>query len=352
MRIRRHSARTAGSLAKKVTFVIVIVGLVVIGALLVLAFGPSRIVPEDRRLVIDRNGRFNRLAGPGRVRLIPGLESVRKEIEVRDHPKDVTIPGIFAYGLPNEFKLNLWCKVDLEEAVEGDRDKLVRLVQLTDAEREAQVEVLIRQAIVDQVTILQEEMPLPKLQDELMDKVIALAPGSPRNQRLLEGITEDLDKSLPTVGVILNREYPIKLTKRGIPTEMVEALDRTRGRQLDSDWLKNYALEIKEQFPEVSNAVLAQMLASLKGVDTSSIQGFLLEQDASDQEANVRVKAPRSGPATPNVGLKPSTPGDVQPESVGEPEPGSKVVSSHLTKRDLSILKRIPRQNNDQRRSA
>jgi hypothetical protein len=325
---------------------------VILFLLYLVLFGPSRIVPEDRRLVIYRNGRFHRIVGPGRVRLLPGLDEVKKEIEVRDHPIDLSIPGIFAYGLPNDFKLNLWCQVDLEKAAEGNRDRLVRLVQITDSEREHQIEILVRQAIIDQMTRLQAEIPLRPEEDNLMGKVAALAPGTDRNKQLLEGISQDLVQTLPTIGVILDEEYPIKLTQRGIPQEMVEALERMRGRQLDSEWLKKYAAELREQFPEISNAVLAQMLGSIKGVDLTSVQGFLFEQEVAENQASVRLKVPRDGPVTPNVSVNPPPAKQAKSAAVSVAEPHPQATSPHLTKQDLVVLKRVPRTDQDQRKSA
>jgi hypothetical protein len=226
---------------------------------------------------------------------------------------------------------------------------LVRLVQITDSEREHQIEILVRQAIIDQMTRLQAEIPLRPEEDNLMGKVAALAPGTDRNQQLLEGISQDLVQTLPTIGVILDEEYPIKLTQRGIPQEMVEALERMRGRQLDSEWLKKYAAELREQFPEISNA---QMLGSIKGVDLTSVQGFLFEQEAAENQASVRLKVPRDGPVTPNVSVNPPPAKQAKSAAVSVAEPHPQATSPHLTKQDLVVLKRVPRTDQDQRKSA
>jgi hypothetical protein len=329
----------------------VIIAIVVVVVVLYQLFRPSQIVPEDRRLVIYRDGRFDRIVGPGRVRLSSGRDEVKKEIEVRDHPDEISIPGIMAYGVPNDFTLNLWYKVDLEEAVDGDKAKLVHLVQITEAERGQQVQILVRQALINQVSRLQQEKPLPPEANDLMAGVAALAPGTPLNTQLLEGITVELIKTLPTVGVILNTDYPIALIGRGIPQEMIDALKRKRGRELDSDWLKKYAADLRQQFPEISNAVVAQMLASIDGIDLSNVQGLLLEQEA-DSEAQIKLKMPADGtPATPTVSIVPPT-RPVQTEATDQGQLHHAATSHRLTRQDLDVLKPIPRSDNDRRKSA
>jgi hypothetical protein len=169
----------------------IFVGIIVIVVLIVLLINLLRasthVVPEEKRLVIYRLGRFNRLVGPGMVQVIPGLEQVVRTLEVRDHPMDVTISSIFAFGVPNDLTLNLWCSFDVAEAAGNDKKKLTKLVHLSDAERRKQVEVKMREALVKHLAIIQKEMPLPQ-ESTSLDGVIALAPGMERYYKLIEGV--------------------------------------------------------------------------------------------------------------------------------------------------------------------
>ena len=62
--------------------------------------------------------------------------------------------------------------------------------------------------------------------------MIALAPGTERYNDLIAGLKEELEQTLPTVGVILNTSQSINLTGRGIPDVIIEAIKRIRGDKL------------------------------------------------------------------------------------------------------------------------
>jgi hypothetical protein len=299
----------------------------------------TQVVPQEEQLVIYRLGRFNRIAGPGPVSVIPGLEEVVQTIDVRDRPLEIKVPGIFAFGVPNDLTLNLWCSSDLVKATKGDHDKLAKLVQLSEFERHEQVKVKMREALVSQVAHLQEQMPLP-VKAKLTERIIALAPGTPHYNTLIKGLKHQLERTLPSVGVVLNTDQSIVLTGRSLSDEIIEAIGRRQGREIDSEWLTNYADELRQRFPEMSNVMLAQILSSVEGVDAGKVQRLLLEQEATT-EAEVEFEMSGSGESGPNIITKPK-PQKRQPAQAPRP----------LTKSDLTVLKRVPRGNPDQRLSA
>ncbi|MCL4303958.1 MAG: hypothetical protein KJ077_50205 [Anaerolineae bacterium] len=304
------------------------------------------IVPEERRLVVYRLGRFNRVTGPGMVFVVPGLEQIVRTLEVRDHPMEVTVPGIFAYSVPNDLTLDLWCSFDLLRAAGGNRARLAQLVQVSDAERRQQVQVKMREALVNQVAALEKNKPLAAGATSL-DGVLALAPGTERYNTLLAGVKNELEKSLPSVGVILNTTQPITLTGRVIPDAIIDAIKRMQGRQIDSQWLTRYASQLQQQFPEISNVVLDQMLASVDGVDVGNVQRLRLEQDERT-DTQVELEVPMGGSDTPEVVAKPKIRlGDSdtrRPAIAAKPVPQLPAArSDHLTKSDLAVLKRVPR---------
>lgn len=305
-----------------------------------------QIVPEERRLVVYRLGRFNRVTGPGMVFVVPGLEQIVRTLEVREHPMEVTVPGIFAYGVPNDLTLDLWCSFDLVRAAGGNRAKLAQLVQISDAERRKQVEVKMREALVNQVAALEKNKPLTAGATSL-DGVLALAPGTERYNTLLAGVKNELEKSLPSVGVIVNTSQPITLTGRVIPDAIINAIKRMQGRQIDSQWLTRYANQLRQQFPEISNVILDQMLASVDGVDVGNVQRLRLEQDERT-DAQVELEVPMSGGDSPEVVAKPKI--RLADSETRRPAAAAKAVpqapaarSDHLTKSDLAVLKRVPR---------
>lgn len=305
------------------------------------------VVPEERRLVVYRLGRFNRIVGPGLVAVIPGLERIVRVLEVRDHPLEVTVSGIFAFGVPNDLTLNLWCSFDLARAAGIDKQKLAKSVHLSDAERRHQVEVKMREALVNQLAIIQREMPLPDDATSL-DGVIALAPGMERYNKLLAGLQGELEKTLPSVGVILNTSQPITLTGRGIPASIIEAIQRKQGRDIDSEWLTQYAEELRKDFPDISKAVLAQILAAIEGVDAGKVQRLLLEQDTkAPSGVEIEYEMHEDGNNVPHAIIKPrlKTEGAATKARSAPVETPSEVVSPHLSKSDLAVLKRVPRRN-------
>ncbi len=335
----------------------IIVGVIAVIVLVVLIYNLLRatthIVPEGQRVVIYRLGRFNRVAGPGMVQVIPGLEQVARTLEVRDHPMEVTARGIFAFGVSNDLTLNLWCSYDLAKAAAGNKAKLAELVQLNEAERRRQVEVKMHEALVNQIAELQKRMPLPGTPNAL-DGVIALAAGSERHNALLAGLKHELQKTLPSVGVVLNTDQTITVTGRGIPDGVIEAIKRIQGRQIDSQWLTNYANQLRQQFPEMSSTVLDQMLASIEGVDVGNVQRLRLEQD-DKTDAQVEFEIPMDGSESPGVTAKPKfklqgSEAKRQPASARS-EPASPS-SQPLSEEDLAVLKRVPRPNREQRKSA
>lgn len=315
----------------------------------------THIVPEEKRLVVYRLGRFNRISGPGMVFVVPGLEQIVRTLEVRDHPLEVTVPGIFAYGVPNDLTLDLWSSFDLVRAAGGNRAKLVQHVQISDAERRKQVEVKMREALVNQVADLEKNKPLAPGATSL-DGVLALAPGTERYNTLLNGVKNELEKSLPSVGVILNTSQPITLTGRVIPDAIINAIKRMQGRQIDSQWLTRYASQLQQQFPEISSVVLDQMLASVDGVDVGNVQRLRLEQDERT-DSQVELEVPMGGSEAPEVVAKPKIKlGETETRRPAiaaktAPEPPA-LKPDHLTKSDLTVLKRVPRSDERQRLSA
>lgn len=334
----------------------IILGIIAAVVLLVvfikLFMAMMHIVPEERRLVVYRLGRFNRITGPGMVFVVPGMEQIVRTLEVRDHPLEVTVPGIFAYGVPNDLTLDLWCSFDLVRAAGGNMAKLAQHVQVSEVERRQQVEVKMREALVSQVADLEKNKPLAAGATPL-DGVLALAPGTERYSALLAGVKNELEKSLPSIGVILNTSQPITLTGRVIPDAIINAIKRMQGRQIDSQWLTRYANQLRQQFPEISSVVLDQMLASVDGVDVGNVQRLRLEQDERT-DAQVELEVPMGGSDTPEVVAKPKIRlGDSEtrrPAVAAKAVPELPAVKpDHLTKSDLAVLKRVPRPDDHER---
>jgi hypothetical protein len=286
----------------------------------------TQVVPQEQRYVIYRMGKFDRILGPGPVTIFPSVDKVEKIIKVHDHPHEINMQGIIAYGVPNDLKVNFWCKYDIEQAAGKNRRKLLEFVQVSEAERRQQVQAKLHEALVRQIAEIEQRMPLPS-KATLMDRVAALAPGSPRYNELLKGLKFDLSRVLPTIGVVLSQDHPVLLTGRNIADEIADAIKRQRGREMDSEWLMKYAGELRKEFPGISNSMLAQMLLSIEGIDVGTIQRLFVDQNG-DAQAKVEVETSADGTSRPKVVVKPSA---------------QKQKSARLTESDLSVLKRVPR---------
>lgn len=314
--------------------------------------GMTQVVPQEERLVIYRLGRFNRISGPGVVWMLPNMENARP-IDVRDRPHELTISQIFAFGVSNELTLNLWCSFDLAQAAGDDKEKLSQLVQLNEVERRHQLEVKIREALVHQLSDLQRRRPLPETASTF-DGVIALAPGSDRYNELLEGVTRELAQSLRSIGIVLNTSQPITLIRRGIPDAIIDALQRKYGRDIDSQWLTKYAGELRKDFPDIPRVVLAQVLSAIEGVDAGQVQRLLLENEgAGEVDVEVEFEMSGDGSRSPNVIAKPKATGRSRAEAAPQAAPPNVEESPpRLSEQDLSILKRVPRDGQDGRKTA
>lgn len=311
---------------------IILAGIVVISA--VGLFVIVHIIPQGQAHVIYSFRQFSRIAGPGWAIIVPLLDVIERTIDVRDHPLEVNVPGVFAFRAPSDWTLNLWCRFDPKTVAEGDKHKMAQFVQISESERRQQFEVKIRDALVRQVAVIEGQMPLPD-RATLMDGVAALVPGSKRFNALLEALKNDLQTTLPSLGMVLNTVHPIVVTKRNLSDEIVGAIKRRQGREIDSQWLANYADELRQRFPELSNAILAQIVSSIKGVDGGNIQQLLLQQTEGGR-SEVEVQLSNQGKASANIVTQPKV------------KQAAPVNPRRLTKNDLSVLKRIPRDEQKQ----
>jgi polyhydroxyalkanoate synthesis regulator phasin len=242
-------------------------------------------VPQKKRLIIYRLGRFHRCAGPGLVVMIPFLEQVVHTLEVHERPLEVTIPGVFAFGIPNDLTFYLACRFDSARAAAGDQEKLANLMEISESERYRQIEVGMRVALVHQIAELQKRMPLPD-KARMTDGVVALAPGSERYNALLEGLKRELEKSLPTIGVILSTTHPIVITGRRISDDIIEAIKQRRRRILESESLTESVDNLRQQFPDMTNTSLAQILGSIAGIDKEIVEQILYEKSPKREKTS------------------------------------------------------------------
>jgi len=201
--------------------------LVIVAALLYAAISSTtHLVPQDERLVINRLGSFSRLAGPGAVQIIAGIDEVVGTINIREMPVEVATPDCSVYGLSADLTLKFWCKFDPVTTTKGNYQSIANLQRASEKERSQHIEVKAREAIVRQILRLQAQIPLPdKASREA--RLAALAPGSLRYNALLQAIKNDLGQALLVSGFIISStRQPALIIKEDEIEKRVDASDK------------------------------------------------------------------------------------------------------------------------------
>lgn len=192
--------------------VVVVLAFLFIRLTILLVKSSTVVVREGEAVVINRLGRFNRVAGPGTVVVIPKLENIQRTIEIRNHPLDVTISDIPAYGVPYNITLNFWCSFEPQKLAGRNKARLAELVGTKESERQSQIEIKLRDMLERQIAILQQHMPMP---GKSADRISALAPGSSRYNAFKKRLTNEpneLAKTLSSLGITLDTTRSIILT--------------------------------------------------------------------------------------------------------------------------------------------
>lgn len=210
--------------------VLILVGLIVlviVAVLLYAAFSSTtHLVPQDERLVINRLGSFDRLAGPGAVQIIGGIEQAVDTINVGEIPVEVTTPDCSVYGLSADLTLKFWCRFDPVTTTRGNHQSIANLLRASEKERSQLIEEKAREAIVRQILRLQEQIPLPDKATRAA-RLAALAPGSLRHNALLQAVNNDLGQAILVSGYIISStRQPALIIKEDGTEKRVDAPEK------------------------------------------------------------------------------------------------------------------------------
>lgn len=333
---------------------ITILATIVLIPILFLTLRPRFIrVPQEERIVIYRLGRFSCVAGPGIVKIIQGVDTHERTIYVRDQQLNFTIGDLFIHGTPFGYRLNLWCRYDIQEAAGGDQEKLKEFAQFDDNERYQATRVKIQEALRESIQVYETRHPLPR-GATFVDQVLPMLPGTPDNQEILDDVRRRLVRMLPTAGVILNTTHSINIVGLILNDQIVN--DFQRGRTI--------AL-FREQLPDLPIDILIQMLASIEGIESPQIERLLLDHRTNDDATgSARIDVRRSSDGRRDVRIRlPSQPdapdkdtgANEKNESASSPEQGQAKPADiyRITSEDAAVLKPVPsRRPGNQRRSA
>ncbi|MCB0082096.1 MAG: hypothetical protein KDE47_14240 [Caldilineaceae bacterium] len=258
-------------------------------------------VPQEERLVIYRWGHFHRIAGPGPVWVIQNFdyEQVMRTIHVREQDRNFVVPGLFSFDIPFGYTLNLWYRYDPVAAAQGDDELLLELAQHSD-DRYTQIGVKLREALVHAIMTVQKETrelwqqkqsekpsestvtlqtDSTSIQDveremSIIDKLMMVVPGMLSCARILDLVEIELAHVLPSIGVILNRQHRITVTRLDIAEDLIGSFSRDRIAKL-----------LRGTYQTFSDTELARGVAMIEGlVEGLSIDG----QHAADMQADWR----------------------------------------------------------------
>jgi hypothetical protein len=310
-------------------------------------------VPQEQRIVIYRFGRFNRVEGPGLVKIIQGAETIERDIYVRDQQLDFSIDGLFIYGVPFGYRLNMWCRYDIQDAAGGDREKLKDFAQFDDSERYRAVAVKMQEALRESIKEYEIHHPLSPRGTTFVDRLLPILPGTEGSAEILNGTRKRLSRMLPTIGVILNTTHSINIISLILGQQIINDFQRGRTIQL-----------FREQLPDLPIEALIQMLASIEGIEHPQIERLLLDHRTNDNVSEpARVDIRRSSDGRRDVRIRlPSSPNepDDQMEMDEEDEtdnssqaaPAQSPDIYRITAEDASVLKPVPPRNPGWRQSA
>lgn len=322
------------------TFVAIIVVLVFL-ALLALFLKPGyEIVPEEERVIIYRLGRFEQIAGPGMVWLSRSLDKVQRRFSIRNDPQDCFVDGLFVYGIPIGLTLNLWCRYDPVRAANGDRVKLTDFAQFSESERRSQLAVKLKDSFIRQIGAIEQRNPMGQ-SASIIDKIMPILPGVPTCAEILASVQQDLIKNLPPLGLFLDVNHPIVVTRLHPPEDMIKGFGRDRAAAL-----------LRLQLPDLSDSMMLHALESIEGLDPLRVHeirqvgnnvGAVSETRWTDDDGQMFRVPLSTGPMPPQEKAS-------RPAEVAADQPASD--PAHLSHSDLALLKRVPRESAGQRRVA
>ena len=315
-----------------IEFAIAILIVVLISVFFVRLFKSGyEIVPEEERVIIYHLGRFARVAGPGMVLLSRRQDTIQRRFSIRNEPSDYFVDGLFVYGIPMGLTLNMWRRYDPVKAAKGDQEKLRDLVLFEESERRSHLEVKLRDALVRQIGAIEQKEPLGPTAN-IIDRLLPILPGVPACAAILTNVQQDLAKVLPSLGLFLDVNHPIVITRLHPPEDLIRGFSRDRAASL-----------LRLQFPNLSDSMMVHMLESIEGLEPLRIHEFRqvgnnagtgAATEARWVEDDTMFRVPLTG-APSQSPARPQNPTEATSE-----QPVSE--TTRLTHSDLALLKRVP----------
>lgn len=286
----------------------------------------TRIVPEEERLVIYRMGKFHRIAGPGLVWTMGG-DTVEHVINVRDRPRNIRVDNLFMFDLPFGYTVNFWYRFDPVQAAGRNQEQLVHLAQFTDQEREGLVKDKVRDALLHAAKYIERNYQAAG--NEFFYKLLPVLPGLPDGDDLLGYAKEELSRTLPSIGVILNRSHPLSASALHLSDDVSKSFSRGRVVQM-----------LKEQFPDLSQDVIMQYVSAVEKIGGTHQRLVLENNNPMDTAVDMRVEEDGAKPRVKTYQRPSGTNGATAGKSGKTTPPPPE--QETLTAADWAVLKSVP----------
>lgn len=282
-------------------------------------------VPQEERVVLYRFGQFSRLAGPGLVTLAL-YEREKRRINFRSEFGEYrTNTFYFINGIPFNYTISFWRRYDLVTAANGDRTRLAELVQYTDDERRHHLVTKLHEALYASVQVIQQKYPAPD-EASIATKLLPILPGMPGCGELLALVKAELQRTLPTVGVIMDTLHPLSITNVHVTPEVIDSFGRGRSLAM-----------LREQFPDLPADLLLQAFSAIEGLDMHTVRLYM--NGGEVHEVKVEGEKVEGYKVTPTSAQSEQS---RSPRRLPQPSPVESDEGEHLSKDDLRVLKRLP----------
>jgi hypothetical protein len=290
-------------------------------------------VREEQRLVIYRRGRFNRVDGPGWVRMTR-FETIERRLNVRDATKNFTVVGLFIFGVPIGFTLNFWLRTDLQRAAAGDFNVLRRLAMFTDGERDQQVAVEIMESFKRRIAELERHKEnTGQMPGNIVEQIIPILPGSPDCEELLGRVKGDLMRKLPSVGAVIDPSHPLIITSIIPPPEMLAGFSRGRILAL-----------LRLSLPQLPEDKLANMLAAIEGLSGMTTRVHDIRgPEGAPPTTSYRIRGDNIEPTFLGTAAQPAALAQAEPARAIPIIDAVPAKEEEVSSVDLKVLKRVPR---------
>lgn len=310
---------------------LIIVSAVILFWLLLTSAGAHVVkVPQEKRLVIYRLGRFNRLAGPG-LQALTRLDTVEREINVRSElAKYKTDAWYFMNGVPFNYTISFWSSNNLEQASGGNRKRLERFVQYSDADRRKHLISKLHEAIYYSLPTVQQKYAAPA-DAEVGEKLLPILPGMAGCNELIDLVRQELRANLPGIGVVLDDEHPVIVTAVHVTPEVLASFGRNRSLKM-----------LREQLPDASADQLLQAFSAIEGLDIHTVR-LLIDGSANVRDIKFDGEKIDGFKVTPGPAPAPKEQSADQRgmKELSPTTPEEAVTDEELTRSDLSVLKRL-----------